>query len=258
MSDSKGTAVVTGGGSGFGAAASKRLSRAGWRIAVLDVDGTTAETVAAAVTASGGVAIALECDVSRSEAVADAIDRAVKELGEISALFNNAGIVGEREPWGEVSPDNVRRVFEVNVFGAFNVLNSVVPSMRRHGHGAVVNTASTTSFKGYGNAVPAYVASKTAIVGFTREAAVQLAKEGIRVNAVAPGVADTPLMHRVHVGLNPDDPAAAMRELAEPIPDGRYATAEEVAEVVTFLLDPLTSSHVNGVTIPVDGGEIAA
>ena len=257
MTTPLGTAVVTGGGSGFGAAAAARLSLAGWLVAVLDADYASAQTVSDKVVAAGGLAVAYRCDVSDQAQVNAVIGEVVNDVGEISGLFNNAGITWMWQPWGEVRAEDVRRVFEVNVVGAFNVLNAVVPSMRRNGVGAVVNTASTTSFKGYGTASAAYVASKHATLGLTREAAVELAREGIRVNAVAPGVADTPLMHRVHSAMNPEDPQAAMREFAARIPDGRYATAAEVAEVVAFLLDPV-NAHVTGAIVSIDGGEVAS
>ena len=256
MAKTLGTAIVTGGGSGFGAAAAARLSLAGWSVAVLDVHQTSAQAVSERVGASGGTAVAYRCDVSDQAGVDEVIGQVVHDLGEIAGLFNNAGITGLEQPWGNVTAANVRSVLEVNVVGAFNVLNAVVPSMRRNGFGAIVNTASTASFKGYGNGA-AYVVSKHATLGLTREAAVELAREGIRVNAVAPGVADTPLMHRVHSVMNPEDPHAAMLEIAARIPDGRYATAAEVAEVVAFLLDP-TNAHITGAIFAIDGGEVAS
>jgi NAD(P)-dependent dehydrogenase (short-subunit alcohol dehydrogenase family) len=186
-------------------------------------------------------------------AVADAM---VAQFGEISALFNNAGPPGPPEPWGEVKEESVRLVLDVNLVGAMITLNPVVSSMRRRGGGAIVNTASTASFKGYGNARPSYIVSKHGVIGLTKEAAVRLAPENIRVNGVAPGVADTPLMHRVHEVLNAESPQSAMREFETVIPNGRYATVDDVAAVVLFLLDE-RNSHINGTTISVDGGETA-
>lgn len=252
----RGTAIVTGGASGFGAAAAVRLSQEGWAVAVLDIDGAAAHRVADSIKAAGGSAGAFECDVADQEAVDAVIDAAVAELGEISALFNNAGINGKVERWGEVTAAAMRKMFDVNLVGPINVLNAAVRSMRRRGGGAVVNTASTTSFKGYGNARPAYIVSKHGIVGLTKEAAVQLAKEKIRVNAVAPGVADTPMMQRVHEAVSPGNPQAAKDKWTAAIPDGRYATVEDVVEAVVFLLNPV-NSHITGTTISVDGGETA-
>jgi NAD(P)-dependent dehydrogenase (short-subunit alcohol dehydrogenase family) len=224
---------------------------------VLDIDANAAERVASKIVDRGGKALAYACDVAAEQAVRNAIAAVVEDLGEIAGLFNNAGITGELAPWGRKSIAAARRVVDVNIIGPFQVLDAVVPSMQRRGGGAVVNTASTASFKGYGNGASAYVVSKHAIVGLTKDAAAQLAREHIRVNAVAPGVADTPLMHRVHEEMNPEDPEAAKQQLSESIPDGRYATADDVARVVAFLLDH-ANSHITGVTIPVDGGEIAS
>lgn len=257
MTDAVDVAVVTGGASGFGAATARLLARGGWRVAILDLDVRAAAEVADEIVAAGAVARPYECDVADEAQVNDVITRVVGDLGEVQALFNNAGITGGLENWGFIDSAAARRVFDVNILGSIHVLNAVVPSMRRRGSGAVVNTASTASFKGYGNSATAYIASKHAVLGLTKEAAVQLAPEGIRVNAVAPGVADTPLMHKVHAERNPEDPDAVRRAIAATIPDRRYASAEDVARVVEFLLNPI-NVHVTGAVVSVDGGEVAS
>ena len=257
MEDSKApVVVVTGAGGGFGRAASIHLSREGWHVAAIDIDKPAVDETVAMIASAAGVARAYRCDVANDDEVSRVVGAVIADLGEISGLFNNAGIEGEAHPLGTWPIASFRAAMEVNVTGAFAVLNAVVPSMQRGGGGAVVNTASTASFRGYGHTATAYVASKHAMLGITRAAAVELAPQGIRVNAVAPGCADTPLMDRSHRMLNPDDPESVKKMITAGIPDGRYATAEEVAVAVGFLLSD-AAAHIVGAVLPIDGGELA-
>jgi 3alpha(or 20beta)-hydroxysteroid dehydrogenase len=248
--------VVTGAGSGLGRAASLCLGRRGWSVAAVDRDSSALDRVVGEVTDEGGQARAYQCDVADEAQVAGTVERVIEELGEIGGLFNNAGIEGDAYPLGSYPAESFRRVLDVNVLGAFIVLNAVIPSMKRRGGGAVVNTASTASFKGYGHTATAYIASKHALLGITRETAVQVGPTGIRINAVAPGCADTALMDRSHRMLNPADPDAVRSQIAQGIPDGRYAKPEEVAEAVAFLLSD-AATHITGAVLAIDGGELA-
>jgi 3alpha(or 20beta)-hydroxysteroid dehydrogenase len=248
--------VVTGAGSGLGRAASLCLGRRGWRVAAVDIDSSAADRVVGELTDEGRSARAYQCNVADEDQVTRVVNAVIDDLGEIGGLFNNAGIEGDAYPLGSYPSDSFRRVLDVNVLGAFMVLNAVIPSMQRRGGGAIVNTASTASFKGYGHTATAYIASKHALLGITRETAVQMAPTAIRINAVAPGCADTSLMDRSHRMLNPTDPEAVRSEITQGIPDGRYAKPEEVAEAVAFLLSD-AAAHITGAVLPIDGGELA-
>lgn len=249
-------AVVTGAGGGFGRAVARLLVSRGWTVAALDLDQGAVDEVVAEVGGKDGEVRGYQCDVSDEAQVGRVVESVVAELGEIAGLFNNAGIEGDAYPLGEYPAASFGRVLDVNVLGAFIVLNAVVPSMQRLGRGAVVNTASTASFKGYGHTATAYIASKHALLGITRETAAQLAPSGIRINAVAPGCSDTALMDRSHRMLNPEDPESVKRQIEETIPDGRYARPEEVASAVAFLLSD-EATHITGAVLPIDGGELA-
>lgn len=240
MSDFQGlVALVTGGANGIGAATAVLLRDRGARVAVLDRDtGTAPEGV-----------LAVPCDVTDSAAVDRAVATVVDELGGLDVVVNNAGIgaVGDVAANGD---DEWARVLDVNVTGIARVTRAALPHLRRSEHAAVVNMCSVVAFVGVRQRA-LYGASKGAVLGLTLAMAADHVREGIRVNAVAPGTADTAWVGRLIDAA--DDPAAAAEALRARQPLGRLISADEVAHAVASLASPLAAS-TTGTVLQVDGG----
>jgi 2-keto-3-deoxy-L-fuconate dehydrogenase len=240
MSDFDGvTALVTGGASGIGAATADLLRRRGARVAVLDrsTDG-----------APEGV-LAVRCDVTDAAGVDRAVGEVVDRFGGLDVVVNNAGIGAV----GDVAANDDAewaRVLDVNVTGIARVTRAALPHLRRSAHPAVVNTCSAVAFIGVRQRA-LYSASKGAVLALTLAMAADHAEEGIRVNAVAPGTADTPWVARLLAAA--DDPAATAEALRTRQPLGRLVTADEVAHAIASLASPAAAS-TTGSVLRVDGG----
>ena len=233
------TAIVTGGASGLGAATVRLLLERGAKVAALDLrpDGAPAG------------AIKLACDVTDTEAVRRAVQAAAERLGGIDVVVNNAGIGAS----GDVAANDEHewaKVLDVNVIAMARVTSAALPYLRRSEHAAVVNTCSAVAFVGVPNRA-LYSASKGAVAGLTLAMAADHVREGIRVNAVAPGTADTPWVGRLLEAS--DDPEQAAIALRARQPLGRLVTAEEVAYAIVSLASPLAAS-TTGTILHVDGG----
>jgi len=238
--------VVTGGASGMGAAMAREFAAEGAVVAVLDVDGEGAETVAEEVVSEGGDAIAVRTDVADPESVADAVAATVDAFGTIDVLCNNAGVFDENTPIHEMSEERWRNVLGVNLDGPFLLTREAVPELREgDDEGVVINTASVAGKSGGGGGV-AYTASKHGLVGMTKQLAVRYGPE-IRANAICPGFVATGLTE----GMLDE-----LAELAEGTPAERYAQPEEIADVATFLASD-EASFVSGEALNVDGGTLA-
>jgi NAD(P)-dependent dehydrogenase (short-subunit alcohol dehydrogenase family) len=231
--------VVTGGGSGIGAATCRRFAADGARVAVLDRRGDAAAAVAGEV---GGLAV--EADVADPAAVGAGFDRIATELGRIDHVVSNAG-VGRWKPLAEVTDAEWRLLVDVNLSGAFYVLRAAVPHLRAAGGGSIVHVASLNAHRAVPGEGP-YSAAKAGVVNLTKTAALELAP-AIRVNCVSPGVVDTPLTAPIT-----GSPALA-QAITGAIPAGRIATAAEVADVIAFLASD-AATFVTGQDVVVDGG----
>ena len=176
---------------------------------------------------------------------------AARRFGGIDCLFNNAGIEGVVRPLTEYPEDVFDRVIAVNLKGVWLGMKHVAPVMRERGGGAIVNTASTAGLRGSARII-AYVASKHPVVGLTRAAALELTADRIRVNAVCPAPIETRMMRALEAGINPAEPEAVHRQLADRNPLGRYGEPEEVAALVTFLCSA-DASYITGGIYPLDG-----
>jgi NAD(P)-dependent dehydrogenase (short-subunit alcohol dehydrogenase family) len=248
-------ALVTGGGNGIGRAASLGFARGGAKLVVVDRDQAAGESTAGAIRQQGGEATFVAADVTKSADVAAYVAAALSAYGAIDCFFNNAGIEGKVAPTAEYDEAVFDQVIAVNVKGVFLGLRHVLPVMLRQRRGAVVNTASVAGLVA-SPGMPAYVASKHAVIGLTKTAAGETARAGVRVNAVCPGPIDTRMIHALESMLNPSDPDSVGTRYQGNIPIGRYGTAEEVANIVLFLCSDL-ASNVTGAQYVVDGGRIA-
>jgi NAD(P)-dependent dehydrogenase (short-subunit alcohol dehydrogenase family) len=232
-------AAVTGGASGIGAAIAGVLRDRGARVAVLDLhtDGVP-----------DGM-LAVRADVSDDRSVRDAVDIVVRELGRLDVLVNNAGI-GAQGTVAENDDAEWHRVLDVNVLGAVRTTRAALPHLRRSPSAAIVNTGSIAATAGLPQRA-LYSASKGAVLALTRAMAADHLAEGIRVNCVNPGTADTPWIGRLLDTA--DDPAAERAALEARQPHGRLVSAEEVALAVAYLASP-TSASTTGIGMAVDGG----
>ena len=238
------TAIVTGAGRGIGAGIASRLARAGARVAVADFDLASAEKSAASICLEGYQAFAVQADVSQSGSVAAMVERVVGETGQIHILVNNAGIGGRAAPVWEQSDEDWRKVMDVNLTGVFLCCRAVIPHMREHNYGRIINIASVAGKEGNPNMV-AYSASKAGVIAIAKSLAKEVATQNICVNAVTPAVIRTPILDQLT--------AETVKYMISKIPRGRTGEIEEVAAVVHFLASP-DCSFVTGQTYDVSGG----
>lgn len=245
-------ALITGGANGIGRAAALGFARRGASVVVVDRDAAAGEAAAGAVREQGGEARFVLADVTRSAEVQAYVQATLDAFGAIDCFFNNAGIEGTVAPTVDYEEAMFDAVIAVNLKGVFLGLRHVLPVMLRQGRGAVVNTSSTAGLAG-SPGLSAYVASKHGVIGLTRTAAGEVGAGGVRVNAVCPGPTDTRMIRSLEQQSSPGDPAAATARYQASIPLGRYATAEEVADVVLFLCSDLAGS-VTAAHYVVDGG----
>jgi NAD(P)-dependent dehydrogenase (short-subunit alcohol dehydrogenase family) len=245
-------AVITGGGAGIGAAVARRLAAEGALVVVADLHG--ADAVARDL--PGGRAVAVAADVATEEGTRAYVDAALEAFGRIDCLHNNAGVVGRRAMLPDSDPAAFDAVLRVNVRGVYLGLRAALAEMRPRGRGAIVNMASVAGMRAHPGLAP-YVASKHAVIGLTRTAAVEAAAYGVRVNAVCPGPTDTAMIAEIERMAEPEDPSVARARLERRSPMGRYAKADEVAGLVCWLLSD-EASFVNGAAYTVDGGRTVA
>lgn len=242
-------ALVTGAGAGIGLSIARALAQAGADVGVMDIDLDAAQRAAQALAKEHGVSTtAIAGDVADPEHAARAIETTRESLGSPTILVNNAGIMAPRlAPVEEIPVGDFDRMLAVHVRGAFLMSSGVLPAMKARHFGRIVNLSSILGLVGLPYRA-AYATAKTAIVGFTRSLAIETARYGITVNAIAPGyiLTDT-LRGRIDTGMLDHD------RFAERTPVGRWGEPEEIARVVAFLAEP-ASAYITGTTIPVDGG----
>ena len=248
-------ALVTGAANGIGRATALAFAKSGAKVVVVDRDAAGGEATAGIIRQQGGEALFVAADVTKSADVSAYVKAALDAYGRIDCFHNNAGIEGTWKHTADYDEAMFDQVIAVNVKGVFLGLRHVLPVMLRQKSGAVVNTASVAGLVATPG-MPAYVASKHAVIGLTKTAAGEVARSGVRVNAVCPGPIDTRMIHSLETMLNPADPGSIGDRYQANIPIGRYGTAEEVANLVLFLCSDL-ASNITGAQYVVDGGRTA-
>ncbi len=248
-------AVITGGANGIGRATALAFAQAGAKLVLVDRDAAAGEATLGTIRQRGGEARFVSADVTRAADVQRYVAAALEAYGRIDCFFNNAGIEGKVAPIVDCDEAMFDAVIGVNVKGVFLGLRHVLPVMLGQKAGAVVNTASVAGLVATPG-MPAYVASKHAVIGLTKTAAGEVARHGVRVNAVCPGPVDTRMIHSLESQLDPANPQAVNQRYQAAIPSGRYTTPEEIANVVLFLCSDL-AANVNGAQWVVDGGRTA-
>ena len=239
-------AIITGGASGIGRAASLRIAAEGCNLAVIDVDENGASSVADECAKAGVEAIALRADVSDEKDIETAVSKALAHFKRLDFLVSNAGIEGSMKDFGATSVEEWDRVMAVNVRGAFLTVRACLPTFRTQKSGAIVLTASNYGFVATPHTT-VYCTSKGAVNALGRALAVELVPDGIRVNCICPGNVDTPMYDRA-LAMQVDNPATVKAGM------GRMAKPEEIASVIAFLLSE-DASYMTGAQVMIDYGE---
>lgn len=197
--------------------------------------------------------LSVVADVSDEEQVKKYVEKTVEKFSRIDGLYNNAGIEGETALLADYDMDSFKKVIDINLMGVYYAMRYIIPIMKEQKYGRIVNVASVAGIRGVKNETP-YTASKHAVSGMTKNAALEYGQYGIMTNAIAPGAILTPMVEEAFKKVNPDDPKAAEKEYAKANPTLRLGEPKDVAQLVGFLLSE-GCSYVNGQTIAIDGGQ---
>jgi 3alpha(or 20beta)-hydroxysteroid dehydrogenase len=245
-------AVVTGAGGGIGRAVSLMLANLGAKVLAVDLSEQSGRETAALIEGRSGSCLFTRADVSEEADVAAYVEAARGAWGRIDVFMNNAAWQGVIRPLIDYPVELFDKVMNINVRGVFLGMKHVLPLMTAQRRGAIVNTASLGAYIGTRNLAP-YTASKHAVLGLTKSAALEVARKGVRVNAVCPGPVDTPMLRDIELGQSPADAESLRQKRAASIPDGRYAEPEEVANLMVYLASDY-ASHITGQGIQINGG----
>jgi len=243
-------ALITGAASGMGLATARAFARSGATVVLADVNERKVKTAAEELASGGHRTLAVACDVSDAGQVKKMVEQTVATFGRLDAAFNNAGIQSDATELADVSEDECDRILDINLRGVFTCMKYELIQMRKQGSGAIVNCSSLGGFVGVPGRA-AYHAAKHGIHGLTKSAALEYAARGIRINAVAPGIIDTPMV----AGMKQAE-AGVIEEMMRDVPIGRLGRAEEVADAVLWLCSP-GSTFVIGHALAIDGGYTA-
>ncbi len=241
---------ITGASSGIGKASAVAFAEAGAKVVACDVNMDAGMSLVNEIKGKGGDALFIKCDVSKAEDVKTAIEGTIKKFGRLDFAFNNAGIEGISAPTPDCTESNWDQTININLKGVWLCMKYQIPHMLRQGGGAIVNCSSIAGLVGFPG-IPAYTASKHGVIGLTKTAALEYAKSNIRINAICPGVIQTPMIDRFIHGE-----VQIQRQLAAGEPVGRVGQPEEIANAAMWLCSN-QSSFVTGDSLVVDGGWVA-
>lgn len=247
--------IITGAAMGLGYAAAKELASKGANLMLVDYNEKSLLDAKTEISKEfpNVKIVTVVADVSNEEAVKNYVDETVKTFGRIDGLYNNAGIEGKQASITEYDVNIFKKVIDINLMGVYYGMRYVIPVMQKQKFGRIVNVASVGGIRGVLNQVP-YVASKHAVSGMTKNAALEYGSDGILTNAIAPGAILTPMVAEAFKQVDPENPKAAEAEYAKRNPTKRLGQPHEVAKVVAFLLSE-ENGYVSGQTIAIDGGE---
>jgi len=249
------TVIITGAAMGLGLAAAQELASKGANLALVDLNAAALEEAKESLLFSFPAVklITVVADVSDETAVKNYVEQTVQAFEHIDGFYNNAGIEGSQSALTEYDLDLFKKVIDINLLSVQYGLRHVIPIMKKQGYGRIVNVASVAGIRGLPN-LAAYVATKHAVAGLTKVAAIEYAEDGVITNAIAPGYILTPMVEAVFRHINPEDPKVPEVASARNNPTRRIGLPEEVAKVVAFLLSE-DCSYVNGQVIAIDGGQ---
>ncbi len=256
MSDFKNkTVIITGAAMGLGLATAEVLAKKGANLTLVDYNEEALNKAKEELASkfSDAKILTVVADVSNEEAVKNYVDQTVSEFGTIDGFYNNAGIEGKQAKMTEYDISMFKKVVDINLMGVYYGLRYVIPVMQKNGGGKIVNAASVGGIRGVLNQTP-YVATKHAVAGITKNAALEYGKDNILTNAIAPGAILTPMVAEAFKQINPDDPKAAETQYASQNPTRKLGQPEDVANLVAFLLSD-ENAYVSGQIIAIDGGE---
>lgn len=247
--------IITGAAMGLGFAAAEELAKKGANLVLVDYNEESLKEAEEQLKKNYSEIkiITVKADVSSEEQVKNYVNTAVKEFGRIDGLYNNAGIEGKQASITEYDLDIFKKVIDINLMGVYYGLRYVIPVMQKQKYGRIVNVASVGGIRGVLNQMP-YVASKHAVSGMTKNAAVEYGKDGILTNAIAPGAILTPMVAEAFKQVNPKDPKTAEEQYAKHNPTRALGDPKDVGKLVAFLISK-DNGYVSGQTIAIDGGE---
>lgn len=248
--------IVTGAAGGIGGATAKAFYDEGAKVVLVDLNEEALKETAKKFNFDESRILLVKCDVSKEEQVINYVNKTVEKFGRIDVFFNNAGISSAVAKIAENSSKNFETVMNININGSFYGLKHVLQVMRKQKFGNVVNTSSCAGVRGMPE-LSTYATSKFAITGMTRSAALEVAPENIRINAIAPAYINTKMMRVIECGCGGEDKQQeTYKEFCKEVPMKRYGEANEVANAVLFLASD-DASFITGALLPVDGGYIA-